>query len=158
MEAFLVAAVAHERLSDAMAAESDLERALELAAPTRLVWPFVASPVRELLRRHRRGQTANGAMLADVLATFDGSQPVDRSAGATLLEPLSESELRVLRYLTSNLRASEIARELYVSVHTVKTHMRHVYAKLGVHRRGEAVQRARELGLLGSAPRLGAAA
>jgi LuxR family maltose regulon positive regulatory protein len=65
-----------------------------------------------------------------------------------LAEPLSEAELRVLRYLPTNLRAPEIAGELFVSVNTVRTHMRHIYAKLGVHQRAEAVERARELGLL----------
>ena len=63
-------------------------------------------------------------------------------------EPLSESETHVLRYLPTNLSASEIAYELSVSVNTVKTHLRHLYTKLGVHRRREAVDRGRALGLL----------
>ena len=62
------------------------------------------------------------------------------------LEPLSDSEIRVLRYLPANLSAREIANELYVSTNTVKTHMHHLYAKHGTHRRGEAVERARALG------------
>jgi len=70
-----------------------------------------------------------------------------------LREDLTESELRVLRFLPSNLSAPEIGRELYLSLSTVKTHMRHIYAKLGVHRRTEAVDRARELGLLAPSPR-----
>jgi LuxR family maltose regulon positive regulatory protein len=65
-----------------------------------------------------------------------------------LLEALSESELRMLRYLPTNLTAPEIARELYVSLNTVKTHIRNLYAKLGTHHRAEAVDRARALGLL----------
>ena len=75
------------------------------------------------------------------------------SPEAALLEPLSEAEIRVLRYLPTNLRAAEIAGELYLSVHTVKTHIRHLYTKLGVHGRGEAVQRARALSLLAPSPR-----
>jgi LuxR family maltose regulon positive regulatory protein len=67
-----------------------------------------------------------------------------------LSERLSESESRVLRYLPTNLSAPEIAHELCVSVNTVKTHLRHLYAKLGVHRRREAVDRGRALGLLPS--------
>jgi LuxR family maltose regulon positive regulatory protein len=66
-------------------------------------------------------------------------------------EPLSQSELRVLRYLPTNLTAPEIAGELSVSRNTVKTHLRNLYAKLETHRRAEAVARARDLGLL--APR-----
>jgi len=69
------------------------------------------------------------------------------------MEPLSESELRVLRYLPTNLSASEIADELYVSVNTIKTHMRNLYAKLGTHRRAEAVSLARTLGLLAPSAR-----
>lgn len=67
---------------------------------------------------------------------------------AALPEPLTDSETQILRYLTSHLTAPEIAGHLYLSVHTVTTHLRHIYAKLGVHRRGEAVDRARALGLL----------
>jgi LuxR family maltose regulon positive regulatory protein len=59
----------------------------------------------------------------------------------------------VLRYLPTNLSAREIARELSVSLNTVRTHMRHLFAKLGVHRRSEAVARARALGLLAPSPR-----
>jgi ATP/maltotriose-dependent transcriptional regulator MalT len=56
-----------------------------------------------------------------------------------LTEPLSGSELRVLRYLPANLTGPEIAAELYVSHNTVKTHVRSLYMKLGTHRRAEAV-------------------
>ena len=68
-----------------------------------------------------------------------------------LLEPLSGSETRVLRYLPTNLSAPEIARELSVSPNTVKTHIRHLYAKFGTHHRAEAVDLARTLGLLAPA-------
>ncbi len=62
-------------------------------------------------------------------------------------EPITDGETRVLRYLPTNLRAHEIAAELCLSVNTVRTHMRHLYAKLDAHRRTEAVDRARVLGL-----------
>jgi DNA-binding CsgD family transcriptional regulator len=68
-------------------------------------------------------------------------------------EPLTDSETRVLRYLPTNLSAPEIAGQLSVSVNTVRTHMRHVYEKLGAHRRAGAVERARALGLLAPSPR-----
>jgi LuxR family transcriptional regulator, maltose regulon positive regulatory protein len=58
----------------------------------------------------------------------------------------------VLRYLPTNLPAPEIASELVVSVNTIRTHTRHLYNKLGVHTRTEAVQRARELSLLAPSP------
>jgi LuxR family maltose regulon positive regulatory protein len=63
-------------------------------------------------------------------------------------EELSPSELRALRYLPTNLTRPEIAQELYVSVNTVNTHIRNIYAKLGVRDRSSAVQRARQLRLL----------
>jgi LuxR family transcriptional regulator, maltose regulon positive regulatory protein len=69
-----------------------------------------------------------------------------------LPEPISQAEARVLRFLPTSLSAPEIARELYVSVNTVRTHMRHLYDKLGAHRRLEAVDRARTLGLLAPVP------
>ena len=60
-----------------------------------------------------------------------------------LAEPLSGSEVRVLRYLPTNLTAPEIARELSVSPNTVRTHIKSLYAKLGTHGRATAVERAR---------------
>ena len=71
----------------------------------------------------------------------------------TIVDPTPVSEIRVLRYLPTNLTAPEIARELYVSRYTVKTHVRNVYAKLGAHGRAEAVARARDLGLLAPSAR-----
>ena len=69
-------------------------------------------------------------------------------------QALTHSETRVLRYLPTHLTTHEIAAELFVSVNTVGTHRRHLYAKLGVHTRHEAVNRARALGLLApSAPK-----
>jgi len=87
-------------------------------------------------------------------AHADASEAI-RGADApmVLLEPLSESERRVVRYLPTHLSRSEIAAELYVSVNTVKTHMRNLFIKLGAHSRSDAVGRARTLGLLAPQPR-----
>jgi LuxR family maltose regulon positive regulatory protein len=74
---------------------------------------------------------------------------------APLSEPLTESEARVLRYLPNNLSKREIADELYVSVNTVKTHVKHLYDKLDVRTRRQAVERARALGLLPHRSRTG---
>jgi LuxR family maltose regulon positive regulatory protein len=70
-----------------------------------------------------------------------------------LVEPLSQAEIRVLRYLPTSLSVPEIAGQLSLSVNTVRTHMRHVYDKLEAHRRHEAVERARTIGLLAPATR-----
>jgi LuxR family transcriptional regulator, maltose regulon positive regulatory protein len=154
VQAFLLDALAREALGDPQAAESSIERALESAEPNGLIFPFVTTPVQGLLERHPRHRTAHAALLSDILDVLAGSGlPARAGRRPELREDLSESELRVLRYLPSNLSAPEIGRELYLSLSTIKTHMRHIYAKLGVHRRTEAVDRARELGLLAPSAR-----
>ena len=149
IQALLLDATARDALGDADAAGRALEHALELAEVDGILLPFLLFPAPELLERHGRSRTAHAALLADVRALLAGRMPGRLAEDvAPLAEPLSEAELRVLRHLPTNLRAPEIAAELFVSVNTVRTHMRHIYAKLGVHQRAEAVERARELGLL----------
>jgi LuxR family maltose regulon positive regulatory protein len=96
--------------------------------------------------------------VADILSLLAGQAPAPPVGPSPPLEPLSDSEIRVLRYLPTNLSAPQIASELYVSHNTVRTHMRHLYAKLGTHRRFEAVERGRALGLLAPSPLRGQAA
>ena len=152
--AFIVAAVARDLIGDSRAAEDDVERALDLAEPDALVLPFLLTPARELLEQHPRHRTAHAALLSSILDVLAGSPVRARRGGPTeLAEDLTESEIRVLRYLPSNLSAPEIAAEVFLSTSTVKTHMRHIYEKLGAHKRTEAVERARELGLLGPSAR-----
>lgn len=97
----------------------------------------------EQLDRLRAAAAEWHAAHVDASETIRGADP-----GGMLLEPLSESEIRILRYLPTHLSRSEIAAELYVSVNTVKTHMRNLFAKLGAHSRTNAVDRARSGGLL----------
>jgi LuxR family maltose regulon positive regulatory protein len=66
---------------------------------------------------------------------------------------LTDSETRILRYLPTHLTAHDIANELFLSENTVNTHTHHLYTKLGVHSRHEAVDRARALGLLAPSAR-----
>jgi LuxR family maltose regulon positive regulatory protein len=153
VNAFMVDAVARDLLGDAKGAEDDVESALDLAEPDALVLPFLITPARELLERHPRHRTAHAALLSTILDVLAGSQAQARREPMELAEDLTESEIRVLRYLPSNLSAPEIAAEVFLSTSTVKTHMRHIYEKLGAHKRTEAVERARELGLLGPSAR-----
>ncbi len=83
-----------------------------------------------------------------VSAMPDSLETQPRYPGATLIEPLSERELQVLRLLDSPLTSEQIGRELYVSVNTIRTHIRNIYAKLDVHGRLEAIQKARDLKLI----------
>ena len=154
VQAFLLQAIASDALGDASAARRALEQALDRAAPESLLFPFLYDPAPELLDRHRRHGTAHVGLITEILNVLAGRKPGSPPAGPQhLREPLSHAEARVLRYLPTKLSAPEIADELYLSVNTVKTHMRHLYDKLGAHRRHEAVEQARALGLLAPSPR-----
>jgi LuxR family maltose regulon positive regulatory protein len=153
VQAFLLQAIACDALGDAGAARRALEQALDHAAPQGLLFPFLFDPAPGLLDRHRRSGTAHASLIAAILNVLAGNEPGSLPAKPRRLrEPLSHAEARVLRYLPTKLSAPEIAGELYLSVNTVKTHMRHLYDKLGVHRRHEAVEQARALGLLAPSP------
>jgi LuxR family maltose regulon positive regulatory protein len=153
VDASLLDAVARDRLGDRSGAERSIERALDLAEADGVLLPFALAPVRELLERHPRHRSAHASLLATVLDLLAGSAPPAPGGGPPLLDPLSDAELRVLRFLPSNLKTPEIAAELFVSANTVRTHVRHIYAKLDAHDRTEAVARARELRLLGPGTR-----
>ena len=173
VQAFLLAAIADDALGHQAAAERALEHALDLAERDGAVLAFALHPAPEPLRRHARHCAAHAALIAEILSLPVPGRPAGASAGPTrsqgtallrdhggpdaasarLVEPLTYCETRVLRYLPTNLSAPEIADQLSVSANTVRTHMRHVYEKLGAHRRAGAVDRARALGLLAPAPR-----
>jgi len=146
-EAQVLDAVAREQLGDQRATEASLERALDLAEPEGILLPFVLVPIQEMLERLPRHRTAHPALRRAILDVLAGSAP-SGGGPAGNLEELTEAELRVVRYLPTNLRAPEIAAELFISTNTVRTHLRHIYAKLDAHGRAEAVARARQLGLL----------
>ncbi|MGW3285291.1 AAA family ATPase [Streptomyces sp. NPDC001002] len=148
IEAHLLDALACRDLGDDLAAGAAVEQALHLAEPDRVVLPFATTGAWELLDavQHR---TSHTALVSDILDAVHGGAPAgpDRSAAGPA-EELSPSELRVLRYLPTNLTRPEIAAELSVSPNTVNTHIRRIYAKLGARDRSSAVQRGRELRLL----------
>ena len=149
MEADLLAGLAHRELGDQRAASQAAERALALAEPDRLILPFAITGSAGLLEAVPRHQTAHAALLADILDVLHGSSPAAKQQSPSPpAEELSPGELRVLRYLPTNLSRPEIASELSVSLNTVSTHLRSIYAKLRVRDRSAAVQRARELRLL----------
>jgi LuxR family transcriptional regulator, maltose regulon positive regulatory protein len=107
------------------------------------------APVRDgsLPRTHLLRAAA--ALLLEVIAD---DAPGDSDASMLDL-PLTDSETRVPRYLPTHLGVPEIAAEISLSANTVKTHLRHLYRKLGAHSRHEAVQRARAIGLLTASTR-----
>ena len=160
-------AIARDALGDPDAADAAIERALDLSERSGDMTPFLLYPASGLLERHARHRTAHAALVAEIRGLAAGAGPAGREETAgghggrsphaaivparpaePLLEPLSGGEVRVLPYLPTNLTAPEIARELSVSPNTVKTHIRHMYAKFGAHHRTEVVELARTLGLL----------
>jgi LuxR family maltose regulon positive regulatory protein len=168
-QAFLLAAIAREALGEVVAAGQALEHALDIAEPDGALFAFLLHPVPTLLRRCARHSALHAPLIGEILDLLtehgfrvltgpaacrvaDGSPasngPLEPLVPLGPAEPITDSETRVLRYLPTNLRAHEIAAELCLSVNTVRTHMRHLYAKLDAHRRTEAVDRARALGLL----------
>ena len=144
VEAHLLDALAQRDLGDTSAARAAVERALDLAEPDRLILPFAMTGGWELLAESRG--TAHAALVAGILDAVRDGGPGHAATGPA--EELSPSELRVLRYLPTNLTRHEIAEQLSVSLNTVSTHIRRIYAKLGATDRSSAVQRARELRLL----------
>ena len=143
--AFLLEAIIRDALGDPAASGRALEGALDLAEPDGAIWAFLLHPMPALLKRHAGHGTAHAALIAEILSLLAGRTPAGREPP---LEPVSDSEMRVLRYLPTNMTAPEIARELYISRNTVKAHMRSLYAKFGTHSRADTVARARALGLL----------
>jgi LuxR family transcriptional regulator, maltose regulon positive regulatory protein len=151
-ETHLLAGLAYRELGDQRAANQAAERALALAEADRLVLPFAMTGSRELLAALPRHETAHAALLTDILDVLrGGSLAAKDQPGLGQADELSVGELKVLRYLPTNLSRPEIAAELSVSVNTVSTHIRSIYAKLQVSDRSSAVQRARELRLLAAA-------
>jgi LuxR family transcriptional regulator, maltose regulon positive regulatory protein len=149
-EAWTIDAIARDAVRDEDGAMRALERALDLAEPRGYsgILARYGAPLRSLLRRRIERGTGHRALAAQLLTTLDRNSAADRAAPDTLLEPLSERELAVLRFLPTMMSNAEIAAEMFVSVNTVKTHLKHVYRKLDVADRRDCVRRARELRLL----------
>jgi LuxR family maltose regulon positive regulatory protein len=150
VDAWVLDAIARDELRDEDGALRALERALDLAEPRGLLWPIarVGAPVRSLLRRQIRRGTAHRALADEILEALDRNGAGNGHTGRPLLEPLTVRELAVLRFLPTMMSNAEIAAEMFVSVNTVKTHLKHVYRKLDVADRRDAVLRGRALRLL----------
>jgi LuxR family maltose regulon positive regulatory protein len=154
VEALLVRAAEALERGDTAAAKAAAERALRTAAAERLRRPFLEAPARlHGFLRHHGDLSARHSWLDDaepprppVLAQLT---PADPQAGpSVLIEPLTEKEQEVLVHLAELLSTEEIARQMYVSVNTVRTHVRAILRKLAASRRNEAIRRARDLRII----------
>jgi LuxR family maltose regulon positive regulatory protein len=146
--ALVVAAIAERRLGHAEHATDRLTIALGLAEPQRMYQPFLdgGGAARSALTVLIRPVSQGAAFAARVLQRFDTAPAQSQQATAAI--PLTSSELAVLRFLPSHMTNQEIAEALFLSINTVKTHLRSVYRKLNVTTRREAIARGGKLGLL----------
>lgn len=149
VELALLRALAHVQTGDEAAALTSLAAALAIAAPQKRVQIFLehGPPMAALLTRFAFAaeQPADLRQAARALAALSGQQG---AADDTLVEPLSDRELEVLRLLCLGYSNQQIATELMVSVNTVKKHAGNIYGKLGVHGRTQAIALAHELNLI----------
>jgi LuxR family maltose regulon positive regulatory protein len=147
VEILVLQALAHRAHGDIPAALASLERALTLAEPEGYVRIFVdeGPGMAALLEAAaKRGIAPN--YVRSLLTAF-GAAEDGPPAQRDLIEPLSDRELDVLRLLKTDLDGPDIARELVVSLNTLRTHTKNIYSKLGVNNRRAAVRRAEELDL-----------
>jgi LuxR family transcriptional regulator, maltose regulon positive regulatory protein len=147
IEILVLQSLAQQMQGDISAALVPLERALTLAEPEGYVRMFVdEGPPMAILLQHAAKHGIAPTYVRQLLTAFPRSD--DRAVvKQAQLEPLSERELEVLRLLGTDLDGSEIARELVVSLNTMRTHTKNIYNKLGVNSRRAAVRRAEELHL-----------
>jgi LuxR family maltose regulon positive regulatory protein len=149
VEREVLRAVALRATGNEELALAQIDAALSRAEPEGIRRPFLsAGPgVRELLAQHLRKTVSHRWFATELLRRLDGGNGA-RVLPAELLEPLSAREGEVLRFLPTMMSNADIAHELFVSVNTVKTHVKSIYRKLDVTRRQDAVHRARQLHLL----------
>jgi LuxR family maltose regulon positive regulatory protein len=162
MKIFILKALTYHRQGNSGQAFDCLERALTLAEPEGYVRIFVdeGEPMRlllleyQLIIKKKMGDQVDNDSLHlltytdKLLEGFSPIAPAKKAKTETLLEPLSERELEILRLLAVGHSNQEIAEILVIAVSTVKSHINHLYGKLGTHRRIQAIATARDLGLL----------
>jgi LuxR family maltose regulon positive regulatory protein len=152
IELLILRALANQVLDNIAEALVDLQHALELAEPGGYVRLFVdeGMPMRKLLASLK---DSNGSLKGYIKRLLSAGNcveafPTSALSSQPLVEPLSRRELEVLRFLAIGASNAEIAQKLFISLNTVKKHLTHIFEKLAVPTRAEAVIRARELGLL----------
>jgi LuxR family maltose regulon positive regulatory protein len=153
IEIMILTSHAQSALGETERALSTLNKALTLAEPEAFLRVFVdgGEPVRSLLCELEKQKTAM-PYTRKVRQSMDDQEEVGVTArvgsSESLIEPLTEREMEVLRLLATHLSSTEIAGQLVIATSTVRSHIKNIYSKLRVHSRTEAVEKAREIGLL----------
>jgi LuxR family maltose regulon positive regulatory protein len=149
----VIQALAFHAVGQRSSAQGALDQALKLAEPENYVRIFLdeGEPMAELLREAAARNVSSG-YAAKLLALFEdpikGKEPGPKAKVPSLVEPMSEREIEVLRLLAAGLKYRQVAEQLVVSLNTVRHHTKNVYSKLGVNGRAQAIARAEELDLL----------
>jgi LuxR family maltose regulon positive regulatory protein len=146
--AYLLRAVVAERDRHESGAIAALTAAIDLAQPEGIIRPFLlfGDGVTQQLMRYQTLDGPHRMFVTELMEQIIPTEPIQD--GPIMIDHLTDRELMVLRYLPTMLKANEIGADLFVSVNTVKAHLRSMYRKLGVTNRREAVERARCIGLL----------
>jgi LuxR family maltose regulon positive regulatory protein len=146
----LIAAAAQRRLGSTDEAANLLEQALALAEPDGAYRAFLdaGATVRSAMTVLIPPTSRHAGFAGRILERFDAQAPRPAGPADAVSVPLTDSERAVLRFLPSHMTNEEISQALFLSINTVKTHLRSAYRKLGVSSRREAIARGRRLGLL----------
>jgi LuxR family maltose regulon positive regulatory protein len=156
IEAAILKGVALQSIGEREQAISSMMDALNMAEPEGFMRTFIdlGDKVKDLLEI-TRNEAENAAMLDYIDNLLEAFKPLDieRQSVSSIPpkragEKLSEREQDVLRLLPSSLSSTDMAAELSISVNTLRTHLKNIYAKLNAHSRYEAIERAKEIGLL----------
>lgn len=154
--ALLMEAIARDEQGDPDATELGDVLTISSDESDQMLFAALAHVALRLLGRQVRYSVIDARLISGVADLFDEVNEPAPVPGKSVWpeEPLTRSENRVLRYLPTHLSAQEIAAELNLSTNTVKTHLLHLYRKLGAHSRHEAVRRARAVGLIAASRRM----
>jgi LuxR family maltose regulon positive regulatory protein len=148
-ELHLLKALVHEQMGDKATAITELRTALEIAEPAGFLRIFLdrGIGIKSLLRQ-AKAQNICQRYINQILSAFESPIPYNKDEPPPIVEPLSERELEVLRWLQTNLTTPEIADQMMIGVSTVRSHIKNIYSKLVVHKRSEAVNLAKKVGLI----------
>ena len=149
IELYLLETLIHHKMGEKEQALGSLEKALRLGGEGGFIGSFLENgPDLEKLLSGLKNIKEFSTYVQDLLNAFSSRDLKTRTLQQPLLEPLSDRELDVLGFLSGNLTTPEIADEMMISVNTVRTHIKNIYQKLGVHKRSEAVRSAKDLNLI----------